>query len=80
MTAKAQPYQCDHCGRRIGANRSHIVVAAADPPLVVCVRCLGRADHGRAFPDCPHQWHDMHDHPPLIFSSRAAVRAVVAAR
>lgn len=73
--SKAAARDCDHCGRRIGATRTHYITAS-NPPLVVCVRCLGRTNHNRAYPHCPHAWHDMHDHP-LAFSTRAAVQPVL---
>jgi hypothetical protein len=43
----------------------------------MCVRCLGRVAHADAYPGCPEEWHDMHDHP-LSFATRAAVAWLLA--
>lgn len=67
-----QPRECVHCGRRIGAGATHYLAPTTDPVTVVCVRCLARPNHARAYPDCPHRWHDMHDHE-LISATRAGI-------
>ena len=73
----APPVDCGHCGRRMGARRTHYVLTDLRPPVVVCIKCFGRAFHGDTYPDCPHEWHDMHDHG-LSFATRAAVPWVLA--
>ena len=79
MTAKtpAPPVDCTHCGRRIGARRVHYVAVHATPVAVMCVKCLGRTAHTHTYPECPYQWHDMHDHD-LSFATRAAVAWLLA--
>jgi excisionase family DNA binding protein len=56
----------------MGARRTHYIAPDADPPAVVCVRCLDRDAHAHAYPACPEEWHDMHAHE-LISATRAAV-------
>lgn len=70
------PLQCQSCQRRIGARASHILIG--EPPTLLCVSCLSdRRSHGRYFPDCPHHWHDMYDHRPLRFATKAAAHRVL---
>lgn len=69
----APPFDCHHCGRRIGKTRSHWLL---DDGQVICFRCmeLGKATHAQIRPGCPHGWHDLFDH-----SSSNGTRAGIAA-
>ncbi|MBX7434167.1 hypothetical protein JDV09_18895 [Mycobacterium sp. Y57] len=63
---------CSHCGRTIAKRRGHLTF---DGTVLLCGKCVEaptpQAAHARHYPDCPHRWHDMWDHP-VQFASRAA--------
>lgn len=70
----APAHNCARCGRRIGKNRTHLVIATA----VYCLDCSEQRDtHTVAYPDCPIAWHDVYDHGAM-FATRA--RRLVRAR
>jgi hypothetical protein len=55
----APPMACIGCGRRIGKRRTHFLL---DDRRVICASCIENGPHALYYPDCPEQWHDMHDH------------------
>ena len=72
----SEPMNCHGCHRRIGAKKTHYLIDALPGPL--CIRCLNDRDMHRAFfPDCDHRWHDMQDHGPVVFATRAAANRLV---
>ena len=65
-------FYCDCCHRRIGKQATHYFTE--DNRIMLCGRCvLPRSTHHRMYPDCPHKWHDMHDHGSIMFATRAGV-------
>lgn len=73
----AEPFDCTICGRRIGKTAS--LYAIGPGPVtedrLICSKHIGdtRQLHGRFHPDCPVDWHDLHDHP-LMSGTRAGMR------
>jgi hypothetical protein len=46
--------------------------------MMLCGRCvLPRSTHHRMYPNCPEKWHDMHDHGPISFATRAGACRVL---
>jgi ribosome-binding protein aMBF1 (putative translation factor) len=73
-------FDCDLCGRRIGAKRTHLL---AESNFVCCTRCAlhdATRAHELAHPTCRQSWHDMFDHPDNIHTTRAAARRIQGAR
>lgn len=69
-------FHCDCCGRRIGKQATHYL--ADDNRMMLCGRCvLPRSTHHRMYPNCPEKWHDMHDHGPISFATRAGACRVL---
>jgi hypothetical protein len=67
----APPIDCHCCQRQIGKTKTHLLIPGI--PGALCVNCLNdRRTHGRYFPNCTELWHDMHDHGPAQFATRAA--------
>jgi hypothetical protein len=66
-----EPFDCDICRRRIGANTTHLITENG----VVChVGCAERrTTHDAVYPDCPLRWHDLWDHG-LVHGSRGGAR------
>lgn len=77
MNRPAAPvFHCDCCHRLIGKRSTHFL--ANDNRIVLCGRCvMPRSTHDRIYPDCPAAWHDMHDHGPVVFATRAAARRIL---
>jgi hypothetical protein len=75
-----EPFDCDACGRRIGANRLHFYT---ENDKICCPCCAGLTwksstpTHAVIYPDCRLGWHDMHDHQSIGAHSRAAARWIV---
>jgi hypothetical protein len=74
MTSYKSPYPalyCAGCNRKLGANACHLVIAEQ---FVICTNChSSREVHKRLYPDCPKLYHDMGDHKPVSFATRAGV-------
>jgi hypothetical protein len=64
-------WACTQCHTAIGRGSVHVLLGPRQMTLV-CIRCANDPGiHRRIYPDCPHPWHDLHDHP-VRFASRAA--------
>ena len=71
---KAQPMPCHDCGRIIGARKHHILSGLS----LRCYECFTwPGKHAEAFPNCPHEWHDMYDHGTRL-ATRAAAAHILA--
>ena len=70
----APPFDCARCHRRIAKRGLHHLIDGT--AIVICGRCLGRDAHADLFPDCPKQWHDMHDHDAAM-GTRAGIAATL---
>lgn len=67
----APALDCALCGRTIGKRGLHVLT---EDRKVLCSRCTDRPAHARLYPGCPHQWHDVYDHP-LSPGTRAGIAA-----
>lgn len=63
---------CAVCRRKIPRDALHNVLSKSE--YVLCSSCLGRISlHRRFYPQCPHDFHDLLDHP-VTSCTRAAAR------
>jgi hypothetical protein len=72
----APPLNCAVCRRRIPKSRHVILLGYPDVATdrLLCSRCMLSTKHlhGRFYPDCPVDWHDLHDHPSCMATRAAA--------
>ena len=57
--------RCARCEKVIGKKKSHVWISQRCE--VWCLKCFSPRSgsggvHAEIYPECPHAWHDMHDH------------------
>jgi len=70
---------CHDCGK----VRRQGLYSVFEGGLYLCRRCLpgnSIGEHGRRYPECPEDWHDMWDHLYCLADRRALPFAIEKAR